>query len=149
MSAMKRLFQLMADKKASDIFLSLSSPINIKINGVAVPVNQQLMDSETIIKLLYEVLTEKQIKEFEDTLELNTAYVMPGVGAFRISAMRQKNSPAVVVRYIANEIPPIDSLGLPDVLKEVIMEKRGLILMVGATGSGKSTSLASMLDYRN
>ena len=149
MSAMKRLFQLMADKKASDIFLSVSSPINIKINGVAVPVNQQVMDSETIIKLLYEVLTEKQIKEFEDTLELNTAFPMPGVGAFRISAMRQKSTPAVVVRYIPNEIPPIDSLALPEVLKEVIMEKRGLILMCGATGSGKSTSLASMLDYRN
>ncbi len=149
MSAMKRLFQLMADKKASDIFLSVSSPINIKINGVAVPVNQQVMDSETITKLLYEVLTEKQIKEFEDTLELNTAFPMPGVGAFRISAMRQKSTPAVVVRYIPNEIPPIDSLALPEVLKEVIMEKRGLILMCGATGSGKSTSLASMLDYRN
>ncbi|MBL8376988.1 MAG: PilT/PilU family type 4a pilus ATPase [Burkholderiales bacterium] len=146
---MKRLFQLMADKKASDIFLSVSSPINIKINGVAVPVNQQVMDSDTIIKLLYEVLTEKQIKEYEDTLELNTAYAMPGVGSFRISAMRQKNSPAVVVRYIPGDVPAFDSLGLPDVLKEQIMEKRGLILMVGATGSGKSTSLAAMLDYRN
>ncbi|MFN0162145.1 MAG: PilT/PilU family type 4a pilus ATPase [Burkholderiales bacterium] len=149
MSAMKRLFQLMADKKASDIFMSVSSPINIKINGVAVPVNQQVMDSDTIIKLLYEVLTEKQIKEYEDSLELNTAFAMPGVGSFRISAMRQKNSPAVVVRYIPGDIPAFDGLGLPDVLKEQIMEKRGLILMVGATGSGKSTSLAAMLDYRN
>jgi twitching motility protein PilU len=149
MAAMTRLFQLMADKKASDIFMSVSSPINIKINGVAVPVNQQVMDAETITKLLHEVLTEKQIKEYEETLELNTAFAMPGVGAFRISAMRQKNSPAVVVRYIPNEIPQFDTLALPEVLKEVIMEKRGLILMVGATGSGKSTSLAAMLDYRN
>ena len=149
MSAMKRLFQLMAEKKASDIFMSVSSPINIKINGVAVPVNQQVMDSETILKLLYEVLNEKQIKEFEDHLELNMAFSMPGIGAFRISAMRQKNTPAVVVRYIPGEIPAIDSLELPEVLKEIIMEKRGLILMVGATGSGKSTTLASMLDYRN
>ena len=149
MSAMKRLFQLMAEKKASDIFMSVSSPINIKINGVAVPVNQQVMDSETITKLLYEVLNEKQIKEFEEHLELNMAFSMPGIGAFRISAMRQKNTPAVVVRYIPGDIPPIDTLELPEVLKEIIMEKRGLILMVGATGSGKSTSLASMLDYRN
>jgi len=149
MSAMKRLFQLMADKSASDIFLSVSSPINIKINGVAVPVNQQVMDSDTITKLLYEVLTEKQIKEYEETLELNTAFTMPGVGSFRISAMRQKNTPAVVVRYIPGTIPPFDSLGLPEVLKDQIMEKRGLFLMVGATGSGKSTSLAAMLDYRN
>ena len=149
MSAMKRLFQLMAEKKASDIFMSVSSPINIKINGVAVPVNQQVMDSDTITKLLYEVLNEKQIKEFEEHLELNMAFSMPGIGAFRISAMRQKNTPAVVVRYIPGDIPPLDSLELPEVLKEIIMEKRGLILMVGATGSGKSTSLASMLDYRN
>jgi twitching motility protein PilU len=149
MSAMKRLFQLMSEKKASDIFLSVSSPINIKINGVAVPVNQQVMDSETILKLLYEVLSPKQIKEFEDTLELNTAYTFEPYGSFRISAFRQKGSPAVVVRYIPGEIPAIDTLGLPEVLKEVIMEKRGLILMVGATGSGKSTSLAAMLDYRN
>jgi len=149
MSAMKRLFQLMAEKKASDIFMSVSSPINIKINGVAVPVNQQVMDADTITKLLYEVLTEKQIKEFEETMELNTAFAMPPIGSFRISAMRQKNTPAVVVRYIPGDIPSFDSLGLPDVLKEIIMEKRGLILMVGATGSGKSTSLAAMLDYRN
>jgi twitching motility protein PilU len=146
---MKRLFQLMSEKKASDIFLSVSSPINIKINGVAVPVNQQVMDSETITKLLYEVITDKQIKEYEDTLELNTAFTLEPYGSFRISAFRQKGSPAVVVRYIPGDIPPIDSLGLPEVLKEVIMEKRGLILMVGATGSGKSTSLAAMLDYRN
>jgi twitching motility protein PilU len=149
MSAMKRLFQLMADKKASDIFLSVGSPINIKINGQAVPVNPQPMDANTIITLLYEVLNEKQKKEFEDTLELNMAYSIAGTGSFRISAFRQKNCPAVVVRYIPATIPPFDSLGLPATLKEVIMEKRGLILMVGATGSGKSTTLAAMLDYRN
>src|SRR3954467_12889928 len=149
MSAMKRLFQLMADKKASDIFVSVGAPINIKINGNAVPVNQTVMNAETVRILLYEVLNEKQIKEYEEELELNTAYALEGVGAFRISAFRQKGSPAVVVRFIPGNIPPIDSLGLPEVLKEVIMQKRGLILMVGATGSGKSTSLSSMLDYRN
>jgi twitching motility protein PilU len=146
---MKRLFQLMADKKASDIFMSVSSPINIKINGTAIPINQQVMDAKTIKELLYEVLNEKQIKEYEETLELNTAFSIEGVGNFRISAFRQKGTPAVVVRYIPGSIPSFDSLGLPSVLKEVIMEKRGLILMVGATGSGKSTSLSAMLDYRN
>ncbi len=149
MSAMKRLFQLMAEKKASDIFISVAAPINIKINGVAIPVNQQVMDSTTITTLLYEVITDKQKKEYEDTLELNTAYTLPGVGSFRISAFRQKGSPAIVVRYIPGTIPPFDSLNLPSILKEIIMEKRGLILMVGATGSGKSTSLSAMLDYRN
>ena len=149
MSAMKRLFQVMADKKASDIFLSVGSPINIKINGVAVPVNQTIMTADTVNQLLREVLTERQLKEYDEEMELNTAFNLEGVGAFRISAFRQKGSPAVVVRYIPGSIPPLDSLGLPEVLKEVIMQKRGLILMVGATGSGKSTSLAAMLDHRN
>ena len=149
MSAMKRLFQLMAEKKASDIFLSVGAPINIKINGVAMPVNQTLLNADAVRQLLYEVLNEHQIREYEAEMELNTAYALEGVGAFRISAFRQKGSPAVVVRFIPGNIPPIDSLGLPDVLKDLIMQKRGLILMVGATGSGKSTSLSAMLDYRN
>src|SRR6266478_4910116 len=149
MSAMKRLFQVMADKKASDIFLSVGAPINIKINGIAVPVNQSIMTSDTVRQLLYEVLTERQAREYEEEMELNTAVAIQGVGAFRISAFRQKGSPAVVVRYIPGSIPPLDSLGLPEVLKEVIMQKRGLILMVGATGAGKSTSLAAMLEFRN
>jgi twitching motility protein PilU len=149
MSAMKRLFQVMADKKASDIFLSVGSPINIKINGVAVPVNQTIMTADTVNQLLREVLTERQLKEYDEEMELNTAFNLEGVGAFRISAFRQKGSPAVVVRYIPGSIPALDTLGLPDVLKEVIMQKRGLVLMVGATGSGKSTSLAAMLEHRN
>jgi twitching motility protein PilU len=149
MSAMKRLFQLMSDKKASDIFLSIGAPINIKINGVAMPVNQTILTAGAVQTLLYEVLNEHQVREFEEELELNTAYTMEGVGTFRISAFRQKGTPAVVVRYIPGSVPPLDSLGLPPVLKEVVMQKRGLILMVGATGSGKSTSLAAMIDYRN
>jgi twitching motility protein PilU len=149
MSAMKRLFQLMSDKKASDIFLSIGAPINIKINGVAMPINQSILTSSAVQTLLYEVLNEHQVREFEEELELNTAYTMEGVGTFRISAFRQKGTPAVVVRYIPGSVPPLDSLGLPAVLKEVVMQKRGLILMVGATGSGKSTSLAAMIDYRN
>ena len=149
MSAMKRLFQLMSEKKASDIFISIGAPINIKINGNSVPINQTQMTADAVRQLLYEVLNEHQIKEFEQEMELNTAYTLEGVGTFRISAFRQKGSPAAVVRFIPGSIPPIDSLGVPEVLKEVIMQKRGLILMVGATGSGKSTSLAAMLDFRN
>jgi len=149
MSAMKRLFQLMADKKASDIFLSIGAPINIKINGVAMPVNQTILTASAVQTLLYEVLNEHQVREFEEELELNTAYTMEGVGTFRISAFRQKGTPAVVVRYIPGSVPALASLGLPPVLKEIVMQKRGLILMVGATGSGKSTSLAAMIDYRN
>ena len=149
MSAMKRLFQIMADKKASDIFVSVGAPINIKINGVAVPVNQAIMTAQTVQQLLYEVLTERQIREYEDEMELNTGYTLEGVGTYRISAFRQKRTPAVVVRYIPGSVPQFDTLGLPDVLKEIIMQKRGLFLMCGATGSGKSTSLSAMLDLRN
>src|SRR2546426_304525 len=149
MAAMTRLFQVMADKKASDIFISVGAPINIKLNGMAMPVNQTVMTAATVQQLLYEVLNERQIKEYEEEMELNTAVALEGVGTFRISAFRQKGSPAVVVRYIPGSIPALDSLGVPEVLKEVIMQKRGLILMVGATGSGKSTSLSAMLDFRN
>jgi len=139
----------MADKNASDIFLSVGAPINIKINGIAMPVNQTLLNADAIRQLLHEVLTERQSREYEEEMELNTAFTLEGVGTFRISAFRQKGTPAVVVRYIPGSVPPIDSLGLPDVLKDIIMQKRGLVLMVGATGSGKSTSLAAMLDHRN
>ena len=149
MGTMHRLFQLMAEKQASDIFLSVGAPIQIKINGVLMPVNQQMLDAATINGLLGEILTERQLAEFEATLELNTGYALPGVGNFRISALRQKGTPAFVVRYIPAEIPRFETLNLPPVLTDVIMEKRGLVLMVGATGSGKSTTLTAMLDYRN
>ncbi len=149
MGAMQRLFQLMADKKASDIFLSVGAPINIKINGTAMAVNQQVLDSTIIHGLLQEILTEAQFREFEENLELNTGYALEGVGNFRLSVFRQKGAPALVVRYIPAEIPQLETLNVPDVLAEVIMEKRGLILLVGATGSGKSTTLTAMLDYRN
>ena len=149
MAAMHRLFQLMAEKNASDIFVSVGAPINIKINGVSVPVNQQTMDAATVMGLMQEILTERQLAEFEDTMELNTGYALAGVGNYRISAMRQKGTPAFVVRYIPAQIPALDTLNLPPVLADIIMEKRGLVLMVGATGSGKTTSLTAMLDYRN
>ena len=149
MSAMQRLFQLMADKKASDIFVSTGAPINIKINGTAMPINQQVMTPEIINGLLHEVLTDTQFREFEEALELNCNYGMEGIGNFRLSVFRQKGSPALVVRYIPAEIPKLESLNVPGVLAEVIMEKHGLILMVGATGAGKTTTLTSMLDYRN
>ncbi|HEU4621589.1 MAG TPA: PilT/PilU family type 4a pilus ATPase [Burkholderiaceae bacterium] len=147
--AMDRLFQLMADKKASDIFISVGSPINIKISGVTVPINQQVMDGPGILSLLREVLTPKQFEQLDASSELNIGYPVSGVGSFRISAFKQRGSLAAVIRYIPYDIPALETLNLPPVLAELVMERRGLILMVGATGSGKTTSLASMLDYRN
>jgi twitching motility protein PilU len=147
--AMKRLLELMAEKKASDIFISVGTPIAIKINGVTMPINQQIVKPDTVRALMQEILTERQLREFEENFELNTSYPITGLGSFRISAFMQRTTPAIVVRYIPGEVPGFDTLGLPAVLKEVVMEKRGLILMVGATGSGKSTSLAAMIDLRN
>jgi twitching motility protein PilU len=147
--AMKRLLELMAEKNASDIFISVGAPISIKINGVTMPINQQIVTPDAVRALMAEILNERQLKEFAEEWELNTSYPMPGLGSFRVSCFIQRTTPALVVRFIPRDIPAFDTLGLPPVLKEVVLEKRGLILMVGATGSGKSTSLAAMIDYRN
>jgi twitching motility protein PilU len=144
----EKLFQLMAEKQASDIFLTAGAPIHIKIEGVSVPINQQIMEPAMIQKRIYEMMVPEQIERFERERELNLSFGRQDLGNFRINVFWQRNSVAVVVRFIQSTIPSIESLGLPPVLNELVMEKRGLILVVGATGSGKSTSLASMLNYR-
>jgi twitching motility protein PilU len=149
MSTMERILRLMAEKKASDVFLSAHSPALIKINGQCLPINNQLLPPDAPRNLLAEILPEERIEELEHTGELNMAQAIEGVGNFRFSAMRQRGTYAAVVRFIATEIPPLDSLQVPMVLADLIMEKRGLLLVVGATGAGKSTTLASMMDYRN
>jgi twitching motility protein PilU len=149
MGTMQRLFGLMAEKKASDLFLSVGAPITIKMLGNSMPINPTILDPTTVRNLLAEVLSEDQMAEFDREKELQTRVVAPDVGVFRLSCFFQRGTPAMVARYIPVDIPKFESLGLPPVLKEVIMEKRGLVLMVGATGSGKSTSLTSMIDHRN
>ncbi|MEO7404324.1 MAG: PilT/PilU family type 4a pilus ATPase, partial [Burkholderiales bacterium] len=149
MSAMRRLFELMAERKASDVFISAGAPISIKIAGVTMRVNQQIVKPDTVRALMAEVLNERQLKEFDEEMELNTSYPVQGIGSFRISAFMQRATAALVVRFIPRDIPAFDSLGLPQILKEVVLEKRGLVLMVGATGSGKSTTLAALIDHRN
>ena len=149
MSTMERILHLMADKKASDVYLSAHSPAMIRINGLALPINSQLLPSEAPLQLLSEVLPPARIEELQEIGELNMALPVAGVGNFRISGFRQRGSYAAVIRFIPNVIPPLDSLKLPSILADLIMEKRGLLLMVGATGAGKSTTLASMMDYRN
>ena len=145
----EKLLQLMAEKKASDIFISSGSPITIKIQGNLVAVNPALMDGEQTRKIVYEMLNPAQIETFEKEQELNFSKPMAGLGNFRVNVFWQKGSVSCVIRYITSDIPQIASLNLPHVLSTLVMEKRGLILVVGATGSGKSTTLASMLDYRN
>ena len=144
-----KLFQLMAEKQASDIFISAGIPIHIKIQGNTMPVNQQIMDSAMIEKIAFELMSPDQLKTFEATMEMNLSFGVPSVGNFRINIFRQRASISIVVRYILGNIPGLDSLSLPPILADLIMEKRGLILIVGSTGSGKSTTIASMLDHRN
>ena len=147
--AMDKILELMADKRASDLFISVGSPIQLKLNGVTVPINQNRLDQAQVESLLREVVSERQWTTFQDEQELNLGYGLKNVGSFRFSIFRQRGSTAAVVRYIPGDVPAFESLGLPAVLTDLILQKRGLILVVGATGSGKTTTLASLIDYRN
>ena len=145
---LKVVLQRMSENKASDAFITAGAPIYFKINGQAVPVNKQIMEAQVIKEMAYAVLNERQIKAFEESPDLNFSLVLPEHGNFRINLFRQRGSVALTARYIQFDIPSPKTLGLPAFLNEQIMEKRGLILVVGATGAGKSTTLASMLKHR-
>ncbi|MEO6354307.1 MAG: PilT/PilU family type 4a pilus ATPase [Burkholderiaceae bacterium] len=147
--SMDRLFSLMKEKGASDMFLTINSPIHLKIQGNLIPINQQKMDMQHIKSLLAEMLSAADLARLEQENELNIGIPVRDVGRFRLSAFRQRGTFSAVLRFIPHDIPALGTLGLPNVLSELIMDKRGLILVVGATGSGKSTTIASMLDYRN
>jgi len=149
MGTMERILRLMADKKASDVYLSAHSPALIRINGQCVPINSQVLPADAPLNLLSEILPPARIEELQEMNELNIGFPLAGVGRFRVSAMRQRGSIAAVIRYITIDIPALSSLSVPMILSELVMNKRGLLLMVGATGAGKSTTLASMLDHRN
>ncbi len=144
-----KLFQLMAEKQASDIFISAGAPIHIKIEGNTLPVNQQVMDPAMIQRMVYEMMQPEQIEKFEREKELNLSFGRRDLGNFRVNVFWQRNSIGVVVRFIQGDIPKLGNLGLPEALAELVLEKRGLLLVVGATGSGKSTTMAAMLDHRN
>ncbi len=146
---MERILRLMGEKKASDVYLSAHSPALIRINGQCVPINSQQLPPDAPRNLLAEILPPNRLEELDELNELNMGWSLPGVGRFRISAMRQRGSIAAVIRYISVDIPPLDSLGVPMILSQLIMEKRGLLLMVGATGAGKSTTMAAIIDHRN
>ena len=144
-----KLFLLMSEKQASDIYISAGAPIHIKIQGNTLPVNQQVMLPDMIEKIAQELMSPEQIKVFESQNEMNLSFGIPQVGNFRVNYFRQRGSIGMVVRFILGNIPELESLGLPLALNDLVMEKRGLILIVGATGSGKSTTIAAMLDHRN
>jgi twitching motility protein PilU len=144
-----RLFKLMAEKQASDLFISCGAPINIKINGLVSPISTQPMDVETVRRVAYELMTKDQAREFENEMEMNLSYLDRSVGNFRINIFRQRGTISLCIRYVRSNVPPFEDLKLPSVLLNLVMEKRGLVLIAGATGCGKSTTLAALIDYRN
>jgi twitching motility protein PilU len=145
----KPLFKLMVEKKASDLFFTSNAPIKIKIEGQIHPVNKHILTAEVVRQTALAVMSPEQREYFARELEIDFAISEPGLGRFRVNIFMQRGFPAMVMRYIAADMPRLEQLGLPEVVRELIMLKRGLVLMVGATGSGKSTTLAAMINYRN
>lgn len=143
------VLKFMIEKSGSDLFFSTGAPINISIEGEAMPINAQIMKPGMVRDVAYSMMSEQQIQQFEQTLEANFALGVRDVGRFRINVFRQRGEVSMVIRHIKNVIPSLESLGLPAVLKDLVQRPRGLILIVGSTGSGKSTTLAAMIDYRN
>ena len=146
---MRDLLKLMIEKKGSDLFITVGFPPAMKIHGKMTPVSKTALTPENTKALCYAVMNDKQLKEYEATKECNFAIAPVGIGRFRANAFIQQTFCGMVCRVIETEVPNLDKLGLPEVLKDTVMTKNGLIIMVGGTGSGKSTSLAAMIDYRN
>ena len=145
----KPLFKLMVEKKASDLFFTSNAPIKIKIEGQILPVNKQVLAPDTVRQTAFALMSPEQRDHFLQEWELDFAISEPGLGRFRVNVFMQRGYPAMVLRYITADMPRLDTLGLPEVVSELVLLKRGLLLMVGATGSGKSTTLAAMINYRN
>jgi twitching motility protein PilU len=139
----------MVERDASDLYMSSGAPMSAKIDGTLQPLADGVLTPEQVKEVAYSIMNEEQIREFEHKPEMNLAISEEGVGRFRVNIFRQRNSISMVIRNIKTDIPDWKLLGLPEILTDVVMEKRGLVLFVGATGSGKSTSLASLIDYRN
>jgi twitching motility protein PilU len=144
-----RLLSMMVDKQASDLFITAGVPPSIKVHGKIVPVSTTPLSPEKAREIVLSVMNERQRKEFVQNKELNFAISARGVGRFRTSAFFQRNLAGMVLRRIETKIPTLDGLHLPEVIKELAMTKRGLVIFVGATGTGKSTSLAAMIGHRN
>src|SRR5690606_14565412 len=145
----KPLFKLMVDKKASDLFFTTYAPVMIKIDGKILPVNQMELTPKMVRQAARGLMNEAQLEAFTRDLEIDFAISEPGLGRFRVNIFHQRGNVAMVLRFITPDLPRLENLGVPDTLKDLVMLRRGLILMVGASGSGKSTTLAAMIDYRN
>jgi twitching motility protein PilU len=146
---MRDLLKVMVDKKGSDLFVTVDFPPAIKVDGKISPVSKTRLSADNTKALTYAIMNDRQVKEFEATKECNFAIAPPEIGRFRCNAFIRMGYTGMVLRVIETQIPTLEKLGLPQVLKDVAMAKRGLVIMVGATGSGKSTSLAAMVDHRN
>ena len=140
---------IMAEKQAADLFFVTGAPPNMKLDGKTSAIAKNSFKPGQVKKLAYSLLTEEQVINFETDKELNLSFTLTDVGRFRVNIFIQRSEVSMVIRYIKWVIPGLDELGLPSVLKKIVMEKTGLILVVGSTGSGKSTTLASMINYRN
>jgi twitching motility protein PilU len=141
--------KLMVKYEASDLFFTTGAPVSAKIQGIIKPIDKATLPAGKVKELAYELMNNEQIEQFEEKPEMNLAHSQTGIGRFRVNIFQQRNQTAMVIRHIRTDIPSSEALGLPPILKKIIMQKRGLILFVGGTGSGKSTSLASLIDYRN
>ena len=145
----KPLFKLMVEKNASDLFFAPFAPAKIKIEGKIMPVNKLEMTPKMVKQAAIELMNDDQLEHFTRELEIDFAISEPGLGRFRVNVFHQRGNVAMVLRYITSELPNLEDLGMPEQIKDLVMLRRGLILMVGATGAGKSTTLAAMVNYRN
>src|SRR6202022_286225 len=145
----KPLFKLMVERKASDLFFTCNAPVKIKIEGKIFPVNKQVLSPETVRQAALGLMSQEQLEYFNEELEIDFAISEPGLGRFRVNVFYQRGYPAMVLRYITAEMPRLEELGMPEGLKDLGVLKGGMILMVGAAGAGKSTTLAAMINYRN
>jgi twitching motility protein PilU len=145
----KPLFKLMVERGASDLFFTSNAPIKIKIQGQIYPINKQVLPPSAVRTICFGLMNPEQIVYFQRELEIDFALSEPGLGRFRVNIFLQRGYPAMVLRYITADMPRLDQLGLPEVLIELAMARRGLVLVVGSTGSGKSTTLAAMINHRN
>ena len=145
----KPLFELMVEKKASDLFFTTHAPVMIKIDGKIMPVNKMELTPKMVRQAALELMDEEQLEAFTRDLEIDFAISEPGLGRFRVNIFHQRGNVAMVLRYITTDLPELDALGMPEILKDLVMLRRGLILMVGSSGNGKSTTLAAMINHRN